>query len=96
MPSSSTIVPAESDSVTTLAPNSFSFSTVYWATLPEPDTVATLPAQLSPRRASISWAKYTAPYPVASGRISEPPYSRPLPVSTPLKRFTIFLYWPNR
>jgi len=30
MPSSSTIVPAESDSVTGFAPKSISFSTVYW------------------------------------------------------------------
>ena len=54
MPSSSTIVPAESDSVTGFAPKSISFSTVYWATLPEPETVATLPRTLSPRVASIS------------------------------------------
>ena len=38
MPSLSTIVPLESESVTTLAPNWLSFSTVYWATLPEPET----------------------------------------------------------
>jgi len=40
-----------------LAPSWFSFSTVYWATLPEPETVAVLPRTLSPRVASISWAK---------------------------------------
>ena len=35
------------------------------------------------------------PYPVASGRISEPPHSSPLPVSTPVNSFRIRLYWPN-
>ena len=33
--------------------------------------------------------------PVASGRISEPPNSRPLPVSTPLNSRVSFLYIPN-
>ena len=33
--------------------------------------------------------------PVASVRISEPPYSRPLPVSTPVNSLVMRLYWPN-
>jgi len=43
--------------MTAFAPSSFSFSTVYWATLPDPDTVAILPLGLSPRAAIISTAK---------------------------------------
>jgi hypothetical protein len=37
-PSSSTTVPLESDTVTTLAPKAMAFSIAYCATLPEPDT----------------------------------------------------------
>ena len=61
MPSSSMIEPEESDMEIGFAPNSISFWTVYWATLPEPETRATLPRTPSPRVASISWAKYTEP-----------------------------------
>ena len=74
------------------APKSSSFSTVYCATLPEPDTRHTLPSSVSPRVWSICSAKYTAPYPVASGRISEPPQSSPLPVSEPVNSLRIRLY----
>ena len=49
MPAGSTIVPSESDRVMDLQPSSFSFSTVYWATFPEPETRAVLPRTLSPR-----------------------------------------------
>ncbi len=61
MPSWSTTVPSESDIVSTFAPSALSFSTVYWATLPEPDTVAVLPFGLSPRVLNMSLAKYTQP-----------------------------------
>src|SRR5680860_1835097 len=36
------------------------------------------------------------PYPVASGRMTEPPQVRPLPVSTPLNSLRSRLYWPKR
>ena len=39
---------------------------------------------------SICSQKYTTPYPVASGRIREPPYASPFPVSTPVNSFLIF------
>ncbi|MPM63876.1 hypothetical protein SDC9_110760 [bioreactor metagenome] len=35
------------------------------------------------------------PYPVASGRINEPPNSRPLPVKVPVNSRVSFLYIPN-
>ena len=40
-------------------------------------------------------AKYTSPYPVASGLIKEPPQEAPFPVRTPVKEFLSFLYIPN-
>jgi len=45
---------------------------------------------------SVNVAQYTAPYPVASGRMSDPPQSAPLPVSAPVNSFRIRLYCPNR
>src|SRR5208282_6544997 len=96
IPSGSTITPFESDSAMGLAPKSSSFSTVYWETLPLPDTRHSFPSRESLRDLSISAAKYTHPYPVASGRISEPPQFNPLPVSTPLNSLASRLYWPNR
>src|SRR5207253_7843251 len=69
---------------------------VYCETLPLPDTRQTLPWSVSFLLFSISLAKYTQPYPVASGRISEPPQFRPLPVKTPVNSLRNLLYWPNR
>mmetsp|Transcript_1104 Transcript_1104/g.2165 ORF Transcript_1104/g.2165 Transcript_1104/m.2165 type:complete len:222 (-) Transcript_1104:204-869(-) len=86
--------PPESDMVTTFPPSSRIFSVVYCATFPEPDTTHTLPLKLVPFTLSISRTKYTHPYPVASGRMSEPPYSIPFPVSTPVNSLRIFLYIP--
>ena len=40
-------------------------------------------------------AKYTVPYPVASGLIKEPPQEAPLPVKTPVNALFNFLYIPN-
>ena len=40
--------------------------------------------------------KYTRPYPVACGRISEPPKKLGFPVSTPSNSKVIFLYSPKR
>ncbi|MCY1543375.1 hypothetical protein D9M68_791920 [compost metagenome] len=53
-PSSSITVPLESDTVTTLAPSAMAFSTAYWATLPEPDTLTRKPSKLRPCCLSIS------------------------------------------
>ena len=72
------------------------FSAAYWATLPEPEITTVLPSKLSPLVFNILSAKYTVPYPVASGRIFEPPQESPLPVSTPVNSLRIFLYIPNR
>ena len=36
------------------------------------------------------------PYPVASGRINEPPHVTPFPVKTPVNSFLSFLYIPNK
>ena len=74
------------------APRSSSFSTVYWETLPLPETRQSFPSSDSFRVFSISAAKYTQPYPVASGRIREPPQFRPLPVKTPVNSFLRRLY----
>ena len=60
-PSSSMMVPLESDTVSTLAPSAMAFSTAYWATLPEPDTETRRPSNDLPRVLSISSAKYTVP-----------------------------------
>jgi hypothetical protein len=49
--------PLESEKVRTLPPSSSSFSAVYWATLPEPETRRVLPLKESPRVLSISSAK---------------------------------------
>ena len=46
-------------------------------------------------RSSMFEMKYTAPYPVASGRMSEPPQFTPLPVNTPVNSLRRRLYWPN-
>jgi hypothetical protein len=54
-------VPPESDSVTTFAPMSSAFSVAYCATLPEPETVQTLPFIESPMWSSMFWAKYSVP-----------------------------------
>jgi len=56
-PSSSTTVPLESETVTTLAPSCIAFSTAYWATLPEPETETRMPSKERPRCLSISSAK---------------------------------------
>src|SRR5262245_55025221 len=45
MPSLSTIVPSESEIVTTLPPSWLTFSMAYCDTLPEPDTVTVLPSK---------------------------------------------------
>jgi len=47
--------------VTTFAPSAIAFSTAYWATLPEPDTLTRMPWKDMPRVLSISSAKYTVP-----------------------------------
>ena len=60
-PSSSTMVPLESDTVMTLAPSCMAFSTAYCATLPEPETDTRRPSNERPRVLSISSAKYTVP-----------------------------------
>ena len=60
-PSSSTMVPLESDTVITLAPRAIAFSTAYCATLPEPETETRRPWKDLPRVLSISSAKYTVP-----------------------------------
>src|SRR3984885_3572017 len=90
------MTPFESETVTGLAPRSSSFSTVYCETLPLPETRQSLPSSESFLLFSISAAKYTQPYPVASGRISEPPQFKPLPVRTPVNSLRRRLYWPNR
>ena len=64
------------------------------ATLPKPETATVLPSKVSPFVASISFAKYTHPKPVASGLISEPPQFIPLPVKTPVCSLRSFLYIP--
>ena len=64
--------------------------------LPAPLTATALSLKSNPRVAIISAAKYTVPYPVASGRIKLPPQPRPLPVSTPVNSFLSFLYMPKR
>src|SRR3972149_4208878 len=69
---------------------------VYWATLPLPETRHFFPSSVCPFVDNISAAKYTAPYPVASGRMSEPPQFKPFPVSTPVNSLRNFLYWPNK
>ena len=61
MPFSSMMVELESHREMTLPPSSLTFSTAYWATLPEPLTATVLPLKSSPRVASISAAKYTQP-----------------------------------
>ena len=43
----------------------------------------------------MSSAKYTVPYPVASGLINDPPHETPLPVKTPVNSFFNLLYCPN-
>ena len=68
------------------------FSAAYCATFPEPDITTFLPSKEAPLVSSMFCAKYTAPYPVASGRISEPPQEMPLPVSTPVNSFFKRLY----
>jgi len=45
---------------------------------------------------SMLCAKYVEPYPVASGRIFEPPQDRPFPVSTPVNSLRIRLYCPYK
>ena len=46
-------------------------------------------------RCNMFCAKYTVPYPVASGLISDPPHEAPFPVKTPVKVLFSFLYIPN-
>ena len=72
------------------------FSEAYCATFPEPDTATVFPLKESPLVFNIFSAKYTQPYPVASGRIRLPPQFSPLPVSTPVNSFLIRLYCPKR
>src|SRR6201982_3384801 len=79
-----------------LAPHSINFSTVNWAALPAPETMQVFPSIVSLRVLSISCAKYTAPYPVASSRMREPPQLSLLPVNTPVNSFARRLYWPKR
>ncbi len=67
-----------------------------WATFPLPETRHVLPPRTSSLVASISRAKYTTPYPVASWRICEPPHLIPLPVMAPTNRLAMRLYWPKR
>jgi glutamate dehydrogenase (NADP+) len=54
-----------------------------------------LPLKESPFTANIFCAKYTFPYPVASGLIKDPPQDIPLPVRTPVNSLRILLYCPN-
>jgi hypothetical protein len=61
IPAGSRTNPSESESVTTFAPMSISFSTVYCATLPLPETRQVFASRLSSRVSNISCAKYTAP-----------------------------------
>lgn len=75
--------PDESDAVTGTAPSCRALSIAYVATFPDPEMETRLPASESPRTASISSAKNTAPYPVASVRTSAPPHWTPLPVNMP-------------
>src|ERR1700745_3043826 len=89
------MTPFESDTVLGLEPRSSIFSIVYCETLPLPETRQSFPSSESLRLFNISAAKYTQPYPVASGRISEPPQFRPLPVSTPVNSLRRRLYCPN-
>ena len=92
IPSLSNIVPLESESVTTFPPKSLTFSVAYCATFPEPETATDLPLKESPLVFNISSAKYTHPYPVASGLIKLPPQLRPFPVNTPVNSLRIRLY----
>lgn len=92
--SSSTIVPLESETVTTLAPRAIHFSVAYCATFPEPEILTRRPLKDLPFVASISSAKYTHPYPVDSGRMRDPPKVRPLPVKTHSAELVSFLYIP--
>jgi hypothetical protein len=96
IPSLSYSTPPESDSVIGFAPKSSSFSTVYWATLPEPDTRHTLPSSVSPRVWSICSAKYNRAVPGGLGPDQRTAPVQPLPVSEPVNSFRIRLYWPNR
>ena len=57
IPAGSCTNPVESESVTALAPMSRSFSIVYWATLPLPETRQVFASRLSSRVRSISCAK---------------------------------------
>ncbi len=72
------------------------FSAANCATFPEPEITTLFPEKSVPEVWSMLFAKYTVPYPVASGLIKEPPQERPLPVSTPVNSFLIFLYIPKR
>ena len=84
--------PDESESVNTLAPISIHFSVAYWATFPDPDITTDLPFSPWLKFFNISSIKYTTPYPVASGLISDPPHETPLPVNTPENSFFNLLY----
>lgn len=77
-------MPALSEQVSTLAPKSNDFSIAYYDTFPEPDTKTFLPAYSCPAYFNMLSAKYTVPYPVASGLMSEPPHSILFPVKTPV------------
>ena len=96
IPASSMIIPEESESVITFPPRALIFSTVNCATFPLPETMHFAPSKLIFLSRSIASERYTSPYPVASGRMYDPPYSIPFPVSTPLNWFLIFLYCPKR
>ena len=78
-----------------LAPKCRHFSAACVATFPDPEISTVLPSMVSLCCANIFLKKKIAPYPVASVRILEPPYSIPLPVRTPTNWLVMRLYWPN-
>ena len=83
--------PSGPEMVITLAPSSLIFMQTPQATLPKPETAIFLPLSVSFLVLSISSMKYVTPKPVASGRMSEPPQFKPLPVRTPVNSFLSFL-----
>lgn len=95
IPSGSQMHPLLSESVMGIPPKSIVFSVAYQETFPEPEIKTFLPSQLWPACFNMLSAKYTQPYPVASGLIKDPPHSSFLPVKTPVNSLVIFLYIPH-
>lgn len=75
IPSGSQMHPLLSESVMGIPPKSIVFSVAYQETFPEPEIKTFLPSQLWPACFNMLSAKYTQPYPVASGLIKDPPHS---------------------